>query len=101
MEGFFPLKYAILSYEKCQNCEISGFLRGDIVYNETILNWKDPLKYFFLSANCIAGRLGAKIDDSLSKEQNRDLNQPKRLFAASINIPDANLILRQISGYEV
>jgi len=55
LEGFFPLKYAILSFEKCLKFLISGFQRGDIFQTVTILNGKDPVKYFFLFPNGIAG----------------------------------------------
>ena len=57
---FFPLKYEILSFGKCLNYWISGFQRGNIFLIVTILNWKDPLKYFFLFPNSIAGRLWVK-----------------------------------------
>ena len=56
LKGFFPLKYAILSFGKCLNNQILGFQRGYVLRIVTVLNWKDPLKYFFLLPNCIAGR---------------------------------------------
>jgi len=56
LEGFFSLKYEILSFEKCLNDYSSGFQRGDIFLILTILNCKDPLKYFFVFPNAIAGR---------------------------------------------
>jgi len=55
-KDFFPLKYEILSYEKCLNFWISSFQTGDIFWIVTILNLKDPLKYFFLFPNGISGR---------------------------------------------
>jgi len=48
LEGFFPLKYAILSFGKCLNYWMSGFQRGDIFFlNCDNTELKDPLKYFF------------------------------------------------------
>jgi len=38
LEGFFPLKYEILNFEKFLNYYILGFQRGDIFLIKTIMD---------------------------------------------------------------
>jgi len=47
LEGIFQLKYAILSFEKCLNHQISGFQRGDIILNRDNAELKRSSKIKF------------------------------------------------------
>jgi len=59
------------------------FSEGDVFFflSETLMNWKDPLKYFLLFANGIARRLGVKLSIAAliykKTHQNRCVNSLK------------------------
>jgi len=55
-KDFFPLKYEILSFEKCPNYLISGFQRGDIFLNCDNAELKRSSKIFFPLSNGTAGQ---------------------------------------------